>query len=290
MKKLLTIVVTSILALTAQATQLDKIKREGKIVLAVRDESPPFTYSQNGQIMGYSIDLCNKVVEAIKKEIQNPNLKTEYLVVQSIERIPAIVQGRASLECGVTTNNKERRETVAFAIPHFYSSVRFLVLSSSAIKDPEQLIHENIITLKGSTAISLLNTFKSQKLGRMKIVEVENRDQAIEFLKQGRGKAYVTDDVLLYAIKAKSPQEFEVIGKSLNIEPYCIMMKKDDWEFKKLVDQEIIRVMQSGELHQLYNKWFMQPIAPDNINMNLPMNIILRETIKYPSDKVGDNF
>lgn len=290
MRKLTTLLIATMLVFTAQAGELEKIKREGKIVLAVRDESPPFTYVHEKQTMGYSIDLCNKVVEAIKKEIQNPNLKTEYLVVQSSERIPSIVQGKASLECGVTTNNKERRQTVAFSVPHFFSSVKFLVLTSSGIKDTDQLINENIITLKGSTAVALLNTFKSQKLGKMQIVEVENRDQAIEFLKEGKGKAYVTDDVLLYAMKARSPKEFEVIGKSLNIEPYSIMMKKDDWEFKKLVDQEIIRTMQSGEFTQIYNKWFLQPTPPDNINMNLPMSIMLRETIKYPSDKVGDNY
>ena len=300
MKKiLLTLMV--LLSSFSYASELERIKKEGKIVLAVRNDSFPFAYVdgtdalpgstiyQNNPI-GYSIDICNKLVESIKKEVQQPNLKVEYLTIDASQRIKSVVSGKASIECGVTTNTKERRDNVEFTIPHFVSSVKFLSLSKDNLTEIDQLLNSTVVVIKGSTELILMKKINTQILGKMNILEVQSNEEAVSYLRNNKAKAYINNDIFLYEAKALNPKEFSISNKTLEIEPYSLMIAKSDKDFKKFIDTEMIKLMKSGEITKLYSKWFLEPVAPNKINLNLTMSPLMKEMIKYPSDKVFDSF
>jgi len=272
---------------TAFADTLSKIRETHTVVLAYRD-SPPFSFmNENKKVTGYSIDLCLKIVEAVKRELKMPQLAVAYLPVDSSSRFSAIVDGRADMECGSTTNTQERRTKVAFAIPHFYASVRMLVRAGSGIRNWPDLRDRKVVITKGTTTIHLLN--ERSNVRALNVSMVEGRDDMASFamVEQGRADAFPMDDVLLYGLKAVSrdPDMFAVVGDPLSVEPYAIMLRKDDLAFKKLVDTEIVRTVDSREIYSMYNYWFMNRSGLGGANMNMPMGNLLRESLKYPGDR-----
>jgi ABC-type amino acid transport substrate-binding protein len=275
----------------AVAGELEKIKSSGEIIVAHREASIPFSYfDADRQAIGYSVDLCLKVVEAIKREVKLPVLKVTFMPVTSASRIPVIADRQASLECGSTTNTRERRQSVDYSIAHFISASRFLVRTASGIEKIEALAGRKVSSTKGTTNIRTLLRLNDELGLNMQIVEAKDHAEAFAMVESGAVDAFAMDDVLLYGLRANSAnsRQFAVVGKPMTIEPYAIMMPKGDTAFKKVVDGEVRRVMLSGEIHALYKKWFESPIAPKRINLELPMPFLLREAIKYPSDKVGD--
>jgi glutamate/aspartate transport system substrate-binding protein len=240
--------------------------------------------------VGFAVDLCLKIAEAIRNELKLKQLNIVYLKVNSENRFSALVDGKIDLECGSTTNNAARRKLVAFTIPHFIATARMAVRSNSRINNWADLRGKRVVVTKGSTTVQLMaDRDKVRSLG---MVMLEGRDHAESFslLENGEADAFPMDDVLLYGFRAntKNPNGFLIVGDPLSAEPYAIMMRKDDKSFKLLVDREMGRLIRDGELTKSYDKWFRRPIPPRNANLNMPMGYMLRESLRYPTDKVAD--
>ena len=278
------------LAWSAQAGQLEKIHAAGEITIAHRNASIPFSYlDADGKPIGYAMDVCIKLADAIRRELKMPALPIKHLLVTSDTRIPAIRDGSATLECGSTTNNAERRKQVAFTIPHFIAASRLLVRSNSGIDSLQKLAGKSVASTKATSPLARLKALNADQSLHLKIVEAPDHAQAMALLADGNAAAFAMDDVLLAGLRANQPRpgDFALVGKPMTIEPYAIMLPRDA-ALKKVVDDEMRRIIQSGEINTLYAKWFQAPIAPRGINLGLPMPYMLRDAFKYPSDRVGD--
>jgi len=278
-------------ALAQAGDTLAKIRETQTITIAYREASLPFSYlDDKKKPIGYAIDLCLKIAEAVKRELKLPKLDIAYIPVTPSTRIPAIVDGKADLECGSTTNNFERRKQVAFTIPHFVAAARMLVRTDSGIRNWSDLRGKRVVTTRGTTSVKLLTDRDKVRALGLKLVEASDHAESFSKVEKGEAEAFPMDDVLLYGLraKAKDPSKFVVVGDLLSTEPYAIMLRKDDAPFKTLVDKEMGRIINEGELVKLYDKWFMHPIPPNGLNMNMPMGYLLRDALRFPTDKVGD--
>ncbi|SDI62526.1 transporter substrate-binding domain-containing protein [Variovorax sp. OV700] len=270
------------------ADTLAKIAESGKITLAYRESSVPFSYLDGpNKPIGFSVELSNAVVEAVKKKLNKPNLQVQLMPVTSQNRIPLITNGTVDLECGSTTNNTARGKDVAFAVNHFYTGTRLLVKKSSKIKNYADLAKKTVASTTGTTNALVMRKYNTEKNLDMDIVLGKDHADAFLLVESDRALAFAMDDILLYGLiaNAKNPADYEVVGDALQVEPYACMLPKDDPAFKKLVDDTFISMMKSGEFEKLYTKWFMSPIPPKNAPLNLPMSQQLKDNIKAPSDK-----
>jgi ABC-type amino acid transport substrate-binding protein len=282
-------VVLSAAVTGAQAADtLAKIAETGKITLAYRESSVPFSYLDGpSKPIGFSVELSNAVVDAVKKKLNKPNLEVALMPVTSQNRIPLITNGTVDLECGSTTNNTARAKDVAFAINHFYTGTRLLVKKSSGIKNYGDLAKKTVASTTGTTNALVMRKYNTDKNLDMDLVLGKDHADAFLLVESDRAVAFAMDDILLFGLiaNAKNPADFEVVGDALQVEPYGCMLAKDDPAFKKLVDDTFVGLMKSGEFEKMYNKWFMQPIPPKGVPLNLPMSPQLRENIKAPTDK-----
>jgi len=205
-------------------------------------------------------------------------------------RVAAITEGKADLECGSTTNNAERRKQVSFTIPHFFASTRMLVRIDSGIKNWPDLKDKKVVTTKGTTTVKLLNDRDKVRGLNLRLLEGNDHKESFVMVEKFQADAFSMDDVLLFGLRANSsaPEKFAVVGDALSTEPYAIMLRKDDPAFKELLDREMARMMNDGEVTKLYDKWFKKPIPPNNANLNMPMGFLLRDNLRFPSDKVAD--
>ena len=281
-------VTSALLAAPVMADTLQKIKETGTINVGHRESSIPFSYLDGNQKpVGYSMDLCNKVVEAVKKELKMPALVTKLTPVTSQTRIPLMTNGTIDLECGSTTNSLERQKQVAFGVTTFVSPVRMVVKADSGIKSLSDLNGKAVATTTGTTSDRYIK--QNEKGQSIDVKNVYGKDHAESFLmvETGRAAAFVMDEVLLagFIASAKNPKDFALAGPALSTEPYGIMLRKDDPQFKALVDKTLTDLMKSGEINKIYAKWFTSPIPPKNVNLNLPMNAQLQDAIKHPNDK-----
>ena len=279
---------SALLAAPAMADTLQKIKDTGTITIGHRESSIPFSYLDGNQKpVGYSMDLCNKIVDAVKKELKMPALVTKLTPVTSQTRIPLMTNGTIDLECGSTTNSLERQKQVAFGVTTFVSPVRMVVKADSGIKTLDDLNGKAVATTTGTTSDRYIK--QNEKGHNIDVKNVYGKDHAESFLmvETGRASAFVMDEVLLagFIANAKNPKEFAIVGPALSTEPYGIMLRKDDPQFKALVDKTLSGLMKSGEINKIYAKWFTSAIPPKNVNLNLPMNAQLQEAIKNPNDK-----
>ena len=279
---------SALLAAPAMADTLQKIKDTGTITIGHRESSIPFSYLDGNQKpVGYSMDLCNKIVEEVKKELKMPALVTKLTPVTSQTRIPLMTNGTIDLECGSTTNSLERQKQVAFGVTTFVSPVRMVVKADSGIKTLDDLNGKAVATTTGTTSDRYIK--QNEKGQSIDVKNVYGKDHAESFLmvETGRAAAFVMDEVLLagFIASAKNPKDFALAGPALSTEPYGIMLRKDDPQFKALVDKTLTDLMKSGEINKIYAKWFTSPIPPKNVNLNLPMNAQLQDAIKHPNDK-----
>lgn len=281
--------VTLCAASAASAGVLDKISAGGSLVIAHRESSVPFSYidTETGKPVGYAMDLCLRLAEVVRKKTGKPNMAVEFLQVTSADRVAVIEQGKADLECGSTTNNAERRQSVAFTVPHFVASARLLVSASSAITRLEDLRGKKLVSTKGTSPLKVVSVANREQMIGITIIEAPDHAKAIEMVEKGEADAFAMDDVLLYGLAAGRPKPaaFKVVGKSLTTEPLAIMLPKGDAEFKQLIDTEMKRLITSREIYPLYDKWFSKPIPP-GITLNLPLGYLLRDSWKYPSAEV----
>ena len=268
---------------------LDRIRTTGRIVLAHRESAVPFSYyDANKKPVGYALDLCKEVAEAVRKHLGLKTIEISYLAVSPATRIDAIASGKADLECGATTNNAERRQKVAFTIPHYITGTRFAVRADSPIAELPQFEHHVLVSTAGSTPFKTVDSANRDRLLGIDVRAVPDNAKAMEMLANKSADGFAMDDVQLYGLIAGSPNpsQFKVVGKFITIEPLAIMLSKDDAAFKKVVDDEMRHLIRSGEGEKIYDHWFMAPIPPKNVSMNLPMSYLLRDSWKYPSDVV----
>lgn len=279
-------------ALSAQASDtLAKIRASRTITIAHREASLPFSYfDAEKKPIGYAVELCQKIADAVRRELKLTQIDIRYLPVTPSNRIEAIASGKADLECGSTTNNAERRKQVAFTIPHFVAAARMVVRSDSGIRNWSDLRGKRVVTTKGTTTVKLLTERDKVRALNLALIEGRDHDDSFAMVEKGEAAAFPMDDVLLYGLRASAanPDHFSVIGDALSAEPYAIMLRKDDPAFKAVVDREMSRIINDGEIYKLYDKWFRSPIPPRGQNMNMAMGHLLRDTFRFPTDKVGD--
>lgn len=276
------------LTTTAGAQTLKKVADSNKITVAYRESSVPFSYLIGStKAVGFSVELTEAIVDDVRKKVKKPNLEVAYLPVTSQNRIPLLVNGTYDLECGSTTNNSTRGKDVAFAINHFYTGTRLLVKKSSNIKNYADLAKKTVASTTGTTNSQVIRKYNTDKKLDMQIILGKDHDDSLLLVENDRAVAFAMDDILLFGLMAnsKNPGALEVVGDALQVEPYACMLRKDDPEFKKLVDGTITRLMKSGEFSKLYDKWFMAPIPPKGVNLGLPMSPELKANLKTPSDK-----
>ena len=270
---------------------LDRIRSSGKIVLAHRESSVPFSYyDANKKPVGYALDLCKDVAEAVRKHLGLAKLEITYVPITTATRIDTIVSGKADLECGSTTNNAERRQKVAFTIPHYITGTRFAVRADSPIAELNQFEHHVLVSTAGSTPFKSVDQANKDRLLGIDVRPVKDNAEAMKMLADKTADGFAMDDVQLYGQIAESPNpaQYKVVGKFITIEPLAIMLSKDDAAFKKVVDDEMRHIIRNGEAEKIYDHWFLAPIPPRNASLNLPMSYLLRDSWKYPSDVVAN--
>ncbi len=298
--KRLAFLLTSLLAAagiagTATAAELTgtlkKIKDSGTITIGHRDSSIPFSYyDDKQQPVGYAIDLCLRIVDAVKSELKMSKLPVKYQLVTSANRIPLMANGTIDLECGSTTNNLAREKEVSFTITHFLTATRLVSKKSTNIKSINDLKGKIVTSTSGTTNIRQLTELNTSKNMGMNIIPANGHAEAFQTVETGRAVAFAMDDILLYSLVAQSrnPSEFVISDFALSLpEPYGIMLRKDDPPFKKVVDAAMIKIYKSGEINKIYEKWFLKPIPPKGINLKVPMSEQFKKVVAHPTDS-GD--
>ncbi|MCO8164523.1 glutamate/aspartate ABC transporter substrate-binding protein [Pseudomonas sp. 21LCFQ010] len=268
---------------------LKKIKDSGTITLGHRDASIPFSYiaDASGKPVGYSHDLQLAVVEAVKKQLDVPNLNVKYNLVTSQTRIPLVQNGTVDLECGSTTNNAERAQQVDFSVGIFEIGTRLLSKKDSSYKDFDDLKGKNVVTTAGTTSERIIKAMNADKQMGMNVISAKDHGESFQMLESGRAVAFMMDDALLAGemAKAKKPDDWAVTGTAQSYEIYGCMVRKGDEAFKKAVDDAIVALYKSGEINKIYAKWFESPIPPKGLNLNFPMSEELKKLIAEPNDK-----
>jgi len=267
---------------------LQKIKETGTIVMGVRDSSVPFSYlDDKQQPVGFAIDVCLKVVDAVKAQLGMPALKIEMTPVTSSTRIPLLANGTIDMECGSTTNNAARQQQVAFSNTYFLTASKFVSKAATGLTDIDSLKGRSVVSTSGTTNIVQLNAANTQRKLGLNILTAKDHAESFLLVETGRAAAFVMDDVLLASLVAasKDPGAYRISEDAFSQpEPYAIMLRKDDPPFKTLVDSTTAALFRSPEGTALYNRWFTQPIPPRNLNLNLPMPPVLARAFQNPSD------
>ena len=291
---ILPVVLISLCAAPASAQELtgtlNKIKDTGAITLAHRESSVPFSYyDDKQQVVGYAMDLCARIVDGVKSNLKLAKLDAKLNPVTSATRIPLMANGTVDLECGSTTNNLERQKQVWFTITHFVTANRFVSKKASNLKTVEDLRGKTVVSTSGTTNIKQITEIGAQKGLNLNILAAKDHAEAFLMVETGRAVAFVMDDILLYSLVAgsKAPQDYVISADALSVEPYGIMLRREDAAFKKVVDGAMIATYKSGAINGIYDKWFLKPIPPKNINLDVPMSAAFKKVIARPTDS-GD--
>ncbi|MCU0764368.1 MAG: amino acid ABC transporter substrate-binding protein, partial [Hydrogenophaga sp.] len=268
---------------------LDRIKADKRIVLAHRESSVPFSYfDQDGKPVGYALDVCLQLVKALQKSLALDRLDVEYLAVTPSNRIEMVESGKAQMECGSTTNNAARRKQVDFTIPHFITGARLLVKADSPIDRIDHPALKTITSTRNTTPLTALKRIDLERFLKLNVIEAEDHAKAVEMVESGKADAFAMDDVLLFGLAAgrPDPKALKVVGRFFTTEPLAIMLPKNEPAYKKIVDEEMRRLIYSGDKLKIYQRWFEQPIPPNNVALNLTPSYLLRDLWKYPTDQM----
>jgi glutamate/aspartate transport system substrate-binding protein len=266
---------------------LKKIKETGVITIGHRETSIPFSYlDENAKPVGFSLDICARIVDAVKKELKTDKIETKYVAVTSSTRIPLIANGTVDLECGSTTNNAERQKQAAFTHAHFLSESKYVTKKSSGVASIADLKGKTIASTAGTTSIKAVNLRNTAENLGMTILTAKDHAEGFLNVETDRAVAFVMDDILLAGLVAnsKEPSLYVISNDAfLKAEPYGIMLPKDDAPFKKVVDEATAEVLKS-EGPALYKKWFESPIPPKGVTLNLPLSPALKKQFESPID------
>ncbi len=267
----------------AAAEKIDTLKRirdTNTILLGVREASVPFSFiDPQKQPQGYSVDLCLKVADAIKAELKLSRLEVKYVPVTSADRIPALLAGKIDLECGSTTNTRDRQKQVAFAYTTFVAGIKMLAPKSANISNVEDLRGKTIVVTKGTTSEKMIKQMNDERILKLIILEAKDHNESFKAIEEGKAAAFPMDDVLLYGLISKSskPDNFAVVGKYMSVEPYAIMMRKDEPHLERIVNRALNELFQSGEIKRIYAKWFATR------ELTVPLNQYLKEAFAVPN-------
>jgi glutamate/aspartate transport system substrate-binding protein len=291
------IVAAALLAISAAQAQtvdtLKKIKDSGAVTMGVRETSGALSYTLgNNQFVGYHVEICQRALADIQKQLGLAKLEIKYQPVTSQNRIPLVQNGTVDIECGSTTNNATRQKDVAFAVTTFVEEVRIAVKANSGINSIGDLVGKKVATTTGTTSVQTLR--KHERANNVNFEEVFGKDHGDSFLllESGRADAFVMDGAILAGniSKSKNPADFKIVGEVLSVEPIAIMMRKDDPAFKKAVDDSIKGLFKSGEIAKIWDKWFLQPIPPSNTKVGLAVSASTKEAWANPTDKPAEDY
>src|SRR5258705_1548869 len=273
----------------AQGT-LEKIKQTGTITIGHRDASIPFSYYDDQQKpVGYAVDICKHIVPAVKNELKLGAIQVNYQLVTSANRIPLMANGTIDLECGSTTNNLERQKQVWFTNTHFVTANRWVAKKSAKLNTLADLKGKTIVSTAGTTNIKQMTELNTQKSLGMNIISANGHPEAFQMVETGRAAAFAMDDILLYSLtaQARNPGDYAISTEATSVEPYGIMLRKDDAAFKKVVNAAMTGIYKSGQINAIYAKWFQKPIPPKGLNLNIPMSDQFKKVVANPTDS-GD--
>ena len=296
MKPAIGIIALACLLLGAQAPAtaqdlegtLKKVKETGTFTIGYRESSLPLSYLDDKLMpVGFSIQLCKHVVDAVKAKLGMADLNVKYNPVTSATRIPLVANGTVDIECGSTANMTTRQQQVGFSYTFFVPQFKWIVRTDSNIKSADDLRGKTVAVTAGTNTAVLVNKMNGQENLGMTITQGKDHAESFLLVETGRATAWMEDDVLLagFRANAKSPADFELLDKSYPSDPYALMIRKDDPQFKALVDEALVQLMRSGDFERLYTEWFERPIPPKGLNMDLPMSDALKHDIKEPNDK-----
>lgn len=272
----------------AQAQTLEKVAQTNRITVSFRESAVPFSYLVGpSKPVGFSVDLTQRIVDEVRRELQRPNLEVSYVPVTAQTRIPELVSGTYDLECGSTTNTSARGNDVAFSTSFFYAGTRVLTRTDSGVQRYEDLAGKVVSTTAGSTNEKVLKTHTASFSPPVQFLPAKDYADAFAALRDGRAAALASDDVLLYGLRANAddPTSLKVVGEALQVEPYGCMMRKDDPRFKQVVDRAIAKAIASGDFERMYVRWFQSPIPPKGVTLDMPMSEPLKANMKALSDK-----
>ena len=279
-------------AVARSADTLAKIKSSGVVNLGVRDSSGLGFSIGGGKYVGFHTEMAERIVDDLKKELNAPDLKINYQVITSQNRIPLLQNGTIDFECGSTTNNATRQKDVDFAVTTYVEEVRVATRADANINSVKDLAGKTIATTTGTTSVQHLR--KHERAAGLQFKEVMGKDHAESFLllETGKADAFVMDASILAAniARSRNPQNFKIVGEVLSVEPIACMLPKGDVKFKEAVDNSIKRQVADGSLEQLYNKWFMQPIPPTNTSLNLPASKSTQAAWANPNNKPMEDY
>ncbi|ALT78240.1 amino acid ABC transporter substrate-binding protein [Paucibacter sp. KCTC 42545] len=292
-KSLLVLALAAAAIGAAQADTLKKIKDSGTVTMGVRESSGALSYTLgDGKYVGYHVEICQKVLADVQKQLGLAKLDVKYQPVTSQNRIPLVQNGTVDIECGSTTNNATRQKDVSFAVTTFVEEVRMVVKANSGITAVNQLAGRTVATTTGTTSVQTLR--KHERATGVDFKEVFGKDHADSFLllESGRADAFVMDGSLLAGLvsRSKNPADYKIVGDVFSVEPIGIMFRKDDPAFKKAVDDSIKAMIKSGDVAKLYDKWLLQPIPPSNTKVGLPMSDNLKAALANPNDKPAEDY
>ncbi|MEE3652606.1 MULTISPECIES: amino acid ABC transporter substrate-binding protein [unclassified Brenneria] len=266
---------------------LTKIAQTTTIRIGYRVDEPPFSYQVEGKAVGYSIDICLRIVDGIKKYLGLNEIRIVFVPVTTATRLPFIRNRGIDLECAATTNNSERRKQVEFSYPHFVASTRFVALKRSGIRRIEDLAGRSVSVSSGTINLEQLNAVNMRMKLNISVVLKKINQEAFELVANGKVSAFVTDDILLAGLVASSanPSDFVLSDDHLSRpEPYGILLPPGELAFRQVVNKELYRIFTQGEIKAIYDKWFLSPIPPDGVNLRFPMPQNLKAVLAQPKD------
>jgi glutamate/aspartate transport system substrate-binding protein len=276
----MTLLIASLSIGAACADTLSRIRDSGEFRLGHRQSSMPFSYAaEGGTPVGYTVDVCHKIFERVKTELKRPDLKLKYVQLQSSDRIKALKEHRIDVECGSTTHTAARATEADFSYSIFFAGIRFLARKDANLRDWEALRGKSIAVTEKSTAETLLLAMNKERNLGMKLILGKDHAEGFRRMQQREADAFVCDDALLYGFinNSATPKDFDFVGKHLSVEPYGIMSAKGDAAMTALIDSSIVALFKSGEIRQIYARWFERGAYA------LPMSAYLRESINIPS-------
>ena len=269
---------------------LQRIKGSGIITIGHRESSIPFSYyDKNDKVVGYAMDLCYVVADAVKARLGLPKLEIKLVPITPSLRIPSMLSGKIDLGCETMTNNLEREKVVAFSSTFFVAANRFVSKMPANRRTLDDLRGKTVVSTIGSTNLKQISELNAERHLGLTILAVKDNFEAFRMVETDRAVAHVMDDILLYGLVANTPApaDFVVSDDALSVEPYGILLPPDDPAFKKVADDALAAIYRSGEINKIYAKWFLSPIPPNGVNLNIPMSAALKHAIEQPTDS-GD--
>jgi len=266
---------------------LKRVKDSGEITLGVRDSSVPFSYlDQNQQPVGYSVDLCLRVVDAVKAELKLPTLKVIYNPVTSANRIPLIANGTVEIECGSTVNNVERQQQVAFSDTTFIVSTKFVAKRANNLKTLADLKGKTVVCTAGTNTLARVNGLNQKNSLGMTILTAKDHAESFLYVETDRAAAFFEDDILLNGLvaNARNPADYALSTEGYSIDPYALMLPRGDPAFKRVVDRMLVDLYKSGGVYPIYDKWFSKPIPPRGVTLGFPLSPALKRAFEKPTD------